>query len=68
MIWCPKYRKQVLVGYVEKMFKNSLPYKAEELGAEIIEMETDVDHVHLLIYCDLQFGIHNVVKGLKRND
>lgn len=65
IIWCPKYRKPVLVGDVEKMLKNILPFKANELGAEIIEMETDKDHVHLLISCDPQFGIHRVVKGLK---
>lgn len=65
VIWCPKYRKPVLKGDVEKMLKNILSYKAEELGAEIIEMETDLDHVHLLISCDPQYGIHRVVKGLK---
>lgn len=65
IIWCPKYRKQVLIGDVERMLKNILPRKAEELGAEIIEMETDTDYVHLLISCDPKFGIHKVVKGLK---
>ncbi|MCC0634411.1 IS200/IS605 family transposase, partial [Clostridioides sp. ZZV15-6388] len=40
-----------------------IPYKADELGAEIIEMEINKDHVHLLISCDPQFGIHKVVKG-----
>ncbi|MGO1042329.1 IS200/IS605 family transposase [Clostridioides difficile] len=65
IIFCPKYRKPVLVDEVEKMLKEILPYKADELGAEIIEMETDKDHVHLLISCDPQFGIHKVVKGLK---
>ena len=65
IIWCPKYRKPVLVGDVEKMLKNILPFKANELGAEIIEMEIDKDHVHLLISCDTQFGIHRIVKGLK---
>ena len=65
IIWCPKYRKPVLVGDVEKMLKNILPFKANEFGAEIIEMEIDKDHIHLLISCDTQFGIHRVVKGLK---
>ena len=51
IVFCPKYRKPVLVGEVEKMLKEILPYKAE--------------HVHLLISCDPQYGIHKVVKGLK---
>jgi len=28
-------------------------------------METDQDHIHLLIRCDPQFGIHIVVKRMK---
>jgi len=55
----------VLVGEVENMLKKLLKEKANELGAEIIEMKTDKDHVYLLISCDPQFGIHRVVKGLK---
>ncbi|MCC0684276.1 IS200/IS605 family transposase [Clostridioides sp. ZZV15-6383] len=65
IIFCPKYRKPVLVGEVKNMLKEIMPYKADELGAEIIEMEINKDHVHLLILCDPQFGIHKVVKGLK---
>lgn len=65
VIWCPKYRKPVLKGDVEKMLKNILPFKAETIGADIIEMETDKNHVHLLISCDPQYGIHRVVKQLK---
>ena len=65
VIWCPKYRKPVLKGDVEKILKNILPYKSEELGAKIIEMEIDLDHIHLLISCDQQYGIHKVVKVLK---
>ncbi len=38
---------------------------AIDVQAEIIEMETDRDHIHLLISCDPQFGIHKVVKRMK---
>ena len=31
-----------------EMLNNILPYKAEELWAEIIEMETDLDHTKIL--------------------
>ncbi len=63
IMFCPKYRKPVLVGEVKNMLKEIMPYKADELGAEIIEMEINKDHVHLLILCDPQFGIHKVIKG-----
>lgn len=37
----------------------------DELKVEIIAMEIMPDHVHLLLECDPQFGIHKVVKRLK---
>ena len=65
IIFCPKYRRRVIVGDVETRLKDLLNEKANEIQAEIIEMETVPDHVHLLISCDPQFGIHRVVKQLK---
>ena len=65
IIFCPKYRRRVIVGDVETRLKELLNEKANEIQAEIIEMETMPDHVHLLISCDPQFGIHRVVKQLK---
>lgn len=65
IIFCPKYRRRVIVGDVETRLKELLNEKANEIQAKIIEMETMPDHVHLLISCDPQFGIHRVVKQLK---
>ena len=31
----------------------------------LIEMEVMPDHVHLLLDCDPQFGIHRLVRGIK---
>jgi REP element-mobilizing transposase RayT len=31
----------------------------------LIEMEVMPDHVHLLVGCDPQYGIHRLVKGIK---
>jgi putative transposase len=39
--------------------------KATDIRATIVEMEIMPDHVHLLIQCDPQYGIHKVVKQLK---
>ncbi|AOY83974.1 IS200/IS605 family transposase [Moorena producens JHB] len=65
VVWCPKYRRRVLVGEVEKRLKELLYQIAEEIQVEIIELEVMPDHVHLLCECDPQFGIHKVVKRLK---
>jgi putative transposase len=65
VIWCVKYRRKVLVGEVETRLKEVLNQVAVDLQCKIGEMETDKDHVHLLIGCDPQFGIHKVVKRMK---
>jgi putative transposase len=65
VVFCPKYRREVLVNGVDARLKELLNSKARELRTDIVEMEVMPDHVHLLVQCDPQFGIHRVVKQLK---
>ncbi|HHY68239.1 MAG TPA: IS200/IS605 family transposase [Alicyclobacillus sp.] len=65
VVWCPKYRRKVLVGGVDERLKEILRAVADERRAEIIEMEVMPDHVHLLVEVDPQFGIHRLIKLMK---
>ena len=65
VVWCPKYRRKVLVGKVETRLKEIIVETCAELSVEIIEMELMPDHVHLLLEVDPQFGIHKAVKQIK---
>jgi putative transposase len=65
VVWCPKYRRPVLVNGVDKRLKDILREVATERQAEIIEMEVMPDHVHLLVEIDPQFGIHRLVRYMK---
>ena len=65
VVWCPKYRRKVLIDGVDTRLKAIIQECAEELQCEVIEMEIMPDHVHLLIEVDPQFGIHRVVKAIK---
>lgn len=49
IIWCPKYRKKVLVGDIEKRLKELLLQKAKENDWQIENMEVMPDHVHIFI-------------------
>ncbi len=49
LVWCPKYRKSVLVGPVEVTLKQLLAQKASELDIQIEALEVMPDHVHLLV-------------------
>jgi putative transposase len=65
IVWCPKYRRKILKGNLDKRLQLLINKKAKELGVDIIEMETDLDHIHLLLECDPQYGVHRVIKQLK---
>jgi len=67
LVWCVKYRHKVLVGNVEARLKEMILGIAEDNGFEILEMETDQDHIHVLISCKPQHYIPNMVKALKGN-
>ena len=65
IIWCPKYRRKVLVGDVEIRLKELIHEIAKELKVEIIEVETDKDHVHVLAEVDPQFGVNAFIRRVK---
>ncbi|TYT73822.1 IS200/IS605 family transposase, partial [Desulfobotulus mexicanus] len=65
VIWCSKYRRQVLTGAVAERLKDLIHQVASERQSEVIELEIMPDHVHLLIEVDPQYGIHRLVKQLK---
>ena len=65
VVWCPKYRRKVLVNGVETRLKELIHEVCEENRIEVIEMEIMPDHVHLLMEVDPQFGIHKAVKLIK---
>lgn len=65
IVWCPKYRRKVLINGVDTRLKELIHEIAKELQLEIIEMEVMPDHVHILLEVDPQFGIHRAVKALK---
>lgn len=65
VVWCPKYRRKVLVDGVDERLKQICQDVADELRFEIIEMEVMPDHVHMLVEVDPQFGIHRAVKRMK---
>jgi putative transposase len=65
VVWCPKYRRAVLNPPMDKELKVIMRIVAQETRSTIIEMEVMPDHVHALIECDPQFGIHRVVKRMK---
>jgi len=65
VVWCPKYRRKVLVNGVDERLKQILHEVCQEHDAWIEGLEVMPDHVHLLVNVDPQFGIHRLVRLLK---
>ena len=65
VVFCPKYRRPVLVDGVDDCLKELIKKTCDQLNVEIIEMEIMPDHVHLLMEVDPQYGIHKAVKRIK---
>jgi len=65
VVFCPKYRRPVLVPPIDERLKELVRQVCDETQSGLIEMEVMPDHVHLLLDCDPQFGIHRLVRGIK---
>jgi len=67
IVWCVKYRHQILINSIDIKLQEILRAIAIDNGFEIVEMETDKDHVHLLVSCKPQHYIPSIIKALKGN-
>jgi putative transposase len=65
VVWCPKYRRKVLINAVAKRLEQIIREVCKEHQAEVLSLEIMPDHVHLLVEVDPQFGIHRLVKLIK---
>ena len=65
VVWCPKYRRKVLIEQIAKRLEQIMREVCKEHQAEVLSVEIMPDHVHLLVEVDPQFGIHRLVKLVK---
>ena len=49
IVWVPKYRYKVLKGKIGEEVRKTIIVQSERLDCEIVELNVQVDHVHLLI-------------------
>ena len=65
MVWCPKYRKRILLKDIQKRVKELFQQISEQYEFEIDRCEVAEDHVHLLISFPPRYSIAQVVGILK---
>ena len=65
VIFCPKYRRKVLVDGIDVRLKEILYEEAEKLNVTIKSLEVMPDHVHMFIEFDPRLILHKIIKQLK---
>ena len=65
IIWCPKYRRKVLINGVDIRLKEILVKRAAAIGVSIEKMEIMPDHVHLFVKAVPTLAVHFIVNQLK---
>ena len=66
IVWVPKYRYRVLKGVVGQEVHNSIEVFCSQLRCRIVELNVQLDHVHLLVRVPPKLSISKlmgVVKG-----
>ena len=60
LVWCPKYRKKVLVGAIHDRVKELFYKIAEEFDFEIDSCEVAEEHIHILLSFPPRYSVSRV--------
>lgn len=65
IVWCVKHRRNVLVDKITIKLVEVLSKIANDNEFQILEMDIQPDHIHLLVDCSPQNYIPNMIKAMK---
>lgn len=65
IVFCPKYRHKILIGKVDKRLKQICFEIAKTHDFIIEEIETNKDHIYMIISCNPRYGINKCVQIIK---
>lgn len=65
IVWVPKYRFRVLDGEIGREVERCIHRFVNQLGCEVIELNVQVDHVHLLAMVPPKVSISSLLGLLK---
>ena len=65
IVWVPKYRHRILRGELAKDVENLIRADSNQQKCEIIELNVQIDHVHLLVMIPPKISISTYVGRLK---
>jgi putative transposase len=65
IVWCPKYRKSILVGTVKEFIEEQIRTISATKGYDVLELKVMPDHIHLFISATPSESPTAIVKILK---
>ena len=64
-VWCPKYRRPVLVSEVRDRLEELIKKKCEEMKSEILSLSIASDHIHLFVKTDPRIAPNRFIGLIK---
>ena len=65
VIWTPKYRYRILTGVIKTEVERCIRMFAEQLSCEIIELNIQPDHIHVIIMVPPKISISEAIGTIK---
>jgi REP-associated tyrosine transposase len=65
LVMCVKYRRKVLVGQLESRLKGLVIELAAQFSIQIIEQESDMDHIYILFSAKPSVALSRFINSLK---
>ena len=65
IVWTPKYRFRILEGLVKELLIKDIQMLAEWQSCEIIEMNIQIDHIHLIVSIPPKISVSQLMGILK---
>jgi len=65
IVWTPKYRYKVLKGAIAQEVHNCVQVYCSRLGCEVMELNVQTDHVHLLVKVLPKISVSELMGALK---
>ncbi len=65
IVWVPKYRLRILTGEIRDLVDNDIRMLCEWKKCEVVELNVQEDHVHLLVSVPPKVSISNLMGTLK---
>ena len=65
IVWVPKYRFRILTGQVKELVEQDIRMLSEWKGCEVIELNVQSDHIHLVVSIPPKVSISEYMGTIK---